>query len=100
MSVRVEILTSEDILRGDDLCRPLSATFDGQSDTFQTVATYGGGPINHFGWVPVDAVCPAWVGKSVGQFHTALNKLHHSTPDYEFLRGDVPLSHMEVGYGG
>lgn len=101
MSVKVEILTYDDVIRGGDVCRPLSVIFEGQSDTFHTTSTYGGSPMNHLGWIPATVICPGWIGKTVGAFNTAILKLgrHDSeTSAYEFLRGDLPPSHMEVGY--
>jgi len=96
--ISVSILENQDIIQEDDCVRQLSIVYDGQSDYLATNATYGGSPINRLGWLPAKFVCPAWVGKTVGEFRkTMLGRNRHAVEmsDYEFVRGKVPTSHYE-----
>lgn len=96
--ISVSILENQDIIQEDDCVRQLSLVYTGQSDYLATNATYGGSPMNRLGWLPAKFVCPAWVGKSVGEFRkTMLGRDRHAVEmsNYEFVRGQVPKSHYE-----
>lgn len=96
--ISVSILENQDIIQEDDCVRQLSLVYTGQSDYLATNATYGGSPMNRLGWLPAKFVCPAWVGKSVGEFRkTMLGRDRHAVEmsNYEFVRGQVPTSHYE-----
>lgn len=96
--ITVQILEDEDRILKEDFVRQLSLTFEGQSDYLATSSTYGGSAVNRLGWVPAKYHCPAWVGKTVGEFRKAVLKLgRHSTEtcNYEFIRGKIPANHLE-----
>lgn len=85
----VGILEPSDRIEAGDLVRQLALSYEGQSDYLATNATYGGGRINRLGWIAVGEFCPAWIGKTVGEFNRALRASH------EFVRGPVPKAHLE-----
>ena len=96
--IEVSILEDTDVIKENDFARQLSLVYDGQSDYLATNATYGGSPMNRLGWMPAKFVCPAWVGKTVGEFRkTMLGRDRHTVEmsNYEFVRGKVPTSHYE-----
>ena len=97
MPVTVQILGSTDIIRSTDYVRQLSLTYDGQSDTVEQSATYGGAPINRLGWIPVAVSCPAWSGKTVQEFYDAVDRFYatRNKNSFEFIRGNIPLRHLE-----
>lgn len=96
--ISVSILEDIDVIQSTDYVRQLSLTFEGQSDYLATTATYGGGAINRLGWIPAKYFCPFWVGKTVKEFRSRMEATgRHSSEvcDYEFIRGDIPKSHLE-----
>ena len=96
--IALQLLEDLDTIEATDNVRQLSLVYAGQSDYLATNATYGGSPINRLGWMPARYVCPAWVGKTVGEFREAmLGRDRHAVEiaNYEFVRGNVPLSHCE-----
>jgi len=98
MMISVNILEDLDKIEKDDWVRQLNLIYTGQSDYLQTNATYGGMPMNRMRWIPAWAFCPAWVGKTVGEFRREMLKRdRHATEmsDYEFVRGEVPKRHKE-----
>jgi hypothetical protein len=98
--ISIQMLEDSDIIEATDWVRQLSLTYDGQSDTLLTTGTYGGSRINRLGWMLAAEVCPAFVGKTVGKFNRGMDFKHrHMTEvsQYEFIRGNVPKSHLEPG---
>lgn len=99
--IATAILEGCDIVEAEDYVRQLSLIFTGQSDYLETTSTYGGGAVNRLGWIKVKHFCPAWVGKTVDEFHDALvvsrtSKRHEvEMCYYEFIRGEIPRSHEE-----
>lgn len=96
--ITIQLLESGDIITADCFVRQLSLTFDGQSDYLITKGGYSGAPMNRLGWIHASEFCPAWVGKTVGEFNKAMNPVHrHATEKckYEFVVGDLPHSHIE-----
>lgn len=96
--ISIELLEDQDCIQEWDMVRQLSLIYDGQSDYLATTATYGGSPLNRLGWIPVQYFCPAWVGKTVGEFRRAMrfdNRHETEVSDYEFVRGAVPKRHLE-----
>ena len=98
--ITIHMLEDSDIIEGTDFVRQLSLTFVGQSDTLMTTSTYGGTRINRTGWMLAAEVCPAFVGKTVIEFNRGMDfkhRHHIEVSQYEFIRGDIPLSHQEPG---
>jgi hypothetical protein len=100
MSISVQILEPDDVLKKDDHVRQLFQTFEGQSDYLATISTYGGGRINRLGWMKAEEVCPFWVGKPIKEFLNALYGMQSglytkNRVPYEFIRGPVPQLHWE-----
>lgn len=95
--IPVNILEPTDIIQSTDWVRQLSLTYEGQSDYLQTTSTYAGTPINRLGWLLAKDVCPAFVGRSVSDFFSAIKKFYLTSDkhSYEFLRGDIPNRHKE-----
>lgn len=94
----IQLLEPDDTITADCFVRQLSLVFDGQSDYLSTKSTYGGSPLNRLGWIPAREFCPAWVGKTVGEFLKAMNPDHRHASEkcgYEFVVGDLPRSHIE-----
>jgi hypothetical protein len=85
----IKILEDNDIIQADDLVRQLEILQEGQSDYIARNATYGGSPVNRLGWIPAKYLTPYWVGKTVKAFHNMVELRH------EFIRGKVPLQHLE-----
>jgi len=94
----IQLLEPDDTITADCFVRQLSLVFDGQSDYLPTKSTYSGFPLNRLGWIPASEYCPAWIGKTVGEFNKAMNKPHRHASEkcgYEFVVGDLPRSHIE-----
>jgi len=86
----VQILEKEDIVEGTDWCRPLQlCTMNGgHSDYMSYRSQYSGRPENNVKWAPVNKIFGAgWLGCSVESINNHLQK-------YEFVRGDIPKSHI------
>ena len=86
---QVFILESDDLIRLDDWCRPLSieSMSGGQSDYYSFKSCYTSCPENNAEWTRVSAVIgECWLGKTVAQYNRVGCK-------YEFVRGDIPQSH-------
>lgn len=94
MSYNIEILT-EGTFTKDMYCRPLEASFIGQSDTFMTESTYAGSPINNFKWTPITEVLgECWMGTTIEEYEAKLETLVHRHVPYEWCRGNLPPSHI------
>lgn len=95
--IQIHLLEDFDIIKPDDLCRQLELDYDGQSDHLIFTSPYSGTKINRLGWLRAKNVCPYWIGKTVGDFNSKLTSKsnHHKHSPYEFVRGNIPLSHME-----
>lgn len=84
--VSVQLLEPEDIIEPDDWVRRLGR----ESSPCPTYTQF-----NRATWTRTFNACPYWVGKTVGAYNT-----FHSHPgndfdvDSEFIRGDIPLSHV------
>lgn len=90
----IEILT-EGIFTKDMYCRPLEISYDGQSDTVLTSSTYSGTPINFMKWAPiVDILGEYWIGKTIDEYESGIQKMHHYHVPYEWCRGNIPPSHI------
>ncbi len=86
----VTILEDNDLVDGNDWCRPLWLTYSDFGDCIHTKSCYGGFPENNMQWVKVKHVLGIWEGKTVREIHKQLK----SCPKYEFLRGDLPTEHI------
>lgn len=84
----ISILESFDVIEASDLVRPLTLLRSGQSDYLPETGM-NGLPVNRLKWLPVEAYCPAFIGKTVGQYRDAVKHLS----DAEFVRGPIPDSH-------
>ena len=94
------MLEESDTIEATDWVRQLSLTYTGQSDYLETTSIYGGGRINRTGWMTAAEVCPYWVGRTVGEFNEGADFKHRHQSEvsaYEFIRGDIPVSHVEPG---
>lgn len=97
MAVPILLLEDADVIQSTDYVRQLELLFEGQSDHISTTSTYGGGPLNHLTWIEVHRWCPAWVGRTVGEFRArmaSMERPHQQVPGYEFVRGVVPTAHI------
>jgi len=96
--IKLSLLEDTDTILATDYVRQLDLEYVGQSDTLFTQSTYSGIPINHLRWLEVSrAGMDFWIGKSVGEFRErmlAMEKQHQPVSDYEFIRGNVPQSHV------
>ena len=94
--ITVQILEPNDILQGDDWCRPVYLT-ENLVEKIEVKCTYSGTAINNLKWVRVKAVIgKVWLGRPLLHFSTAYSKV---TPNehkvhYEFIRGTIPLEHQ------
>jgi hypothetical protein len=98
--ITIQMLEDADTIEATDYVRQLSLTFNGQSDTLETTSTYGGSRTNRLGWMLAAEVCPAFVGKTVGEFNRGMDFKHRhyiEVSQYEFIRGNVPITHHEPG---
>lgn len=98
--ITLHMLEDTDVIEATDWVRQLSLTYQGQSDTLMTTSTYGGSRINRLGWMLAAEVCPAFVGKTAGEFNRGMDFKHRhqvEVTQYEFIRGAVPVSHHEPG---
>ena len=77
----VQILDSSDVLLKTDFCRPLTITAKGST------CDSNGLPANFVKWVPAFRVIPEEF------FGLELEKLNLLSSSYEFVRGDIPLTH-------
>lgn len=94
--IDIQMLENDDTIKASDFCRQLAIDYVGQSDSFSTTSPFGGSRINRIRWMKASEVCPFWIGKTVGSFNRALtNGQHYSHSPYEFVRGNIPLSHQE-----
>ena len=87
----VEILEDNDTIRDNDWCRPLSlcTMSGGMSDSMSFRSCYSGSPENNVKWTRVSNVLgDGWIGCTVKAITKALDTR------YEFLRGDIPKSHI------
>lgn len=94
----IQILEPDDTITADCFVRQLGLIFDGQSDYLSTKTTYSGSPLNRLGWIRASEYCPAWVGKTAGEFNKVMNKAHRRASEkcgYEFVIGNLPRSHIE-----
>ena len=88
--IKVSILEEDDIIYAEDWCRPLQIVSmnGGHSDYYSFRSCYSGTPENNAEWVKVKHVIGScWFGKKV-------KELNRDGARYEFLRGDVPISHQ------
>jgi len=86
----VYILENEDAVLADDWCRPLAlvSMSGGASDSYSFYSQYTGQPENNVKWAKVSWVFgECWFGGTVKQLNGKF------TP-YEFMRGDIPESHV------
>lgn len=86
--ITVQILEPDDLIDGNDWCRPLQiiSMGGGASDYYSFKSCYSGTPENNAEWVQVKHVIGScWFGRPVRAFNDGLN--------YEFVRGDVPRKH-------
>jgi hypothetical protein len=87
----VLLLEKDDIVDGDDWCRPLSivSMSGGHSDSYSFKCMYTGQPENNTKWVKVRYIFGAcWNGMSVSKYNSNGRK-------FEFMRGDIPVAHRE-----
>jgi hypothetical protein len=89
MGYTIEIITEGKFTK-DMYCRPLSASFEGQSDTFMT-ESMGGTSINNFKWLPIThflGLCWLENDRTIQDYekgpHTKM----------EWARGNIPRSHI------
>ena len=97
MARPILLLDDSDIIQAGDYVRQLELFYEGQSDYLATTSTYGGSPINRLRWIEVERSCPAWIGKTVGEFRGKMLEMerpHQPMPDHEFVRGDLPTNHV------
>lgn len=88
----VSILEKEDIIDGDDWCRPLAivSMSGGHSDSYSFKNIYNGAPENNAKWVKVRYIFGAcWAGSTVAKINGM------GGTKYEFMRGEIPVSHRE-----
>jgi len=90
--ISIKLLEEDDTIQKGQWCRPLVfMPACGGGDEYQATATYSGGPINNFKWVPVERVIgDCWFGKRLGDLN---DKLDHP---FEVAVGDIPESHILV----
>ena len=87
---KVQILEDQDKIAPTDWCRPLAiiSMSGGHSDYYSFRSAYGGTPENNAEWCLVsDIFGECWDGVEVGEL------VKHLETRYEFVRGDVPVSH-------
>lgn len=96
--IQVAILEDEDTILGTDFVRQLKLEYVGQSDVLLLENNYSRKPINYLTWLEVSrAGMDYWVGRTVGEFRSgmlAMEKQHQPVSDYEFIRGEIPKSHI------
>lgn len=87
--ISILMLEDGDTLQNGDWCRPMHFTTmsGGYSDyyTFEEL----GRPVNNAKWVECERIIgDMWFGKTIGEVKKALGF------DHEFVRGDIPESHV------
>ncbi len=90
----VSILEDSDTIQATDWCRPLQliTMSGGHSDYYSFTSCYSGTPENNTKWLAVyQKLGAVWLGRTVGEYNTAVEECG---PQYEFLRGDIPVSHQ------
>lgn len=90
----VQILESSDIIHENDYMRPLQLQTEngGRSDYMALTNVYSGRPQNNVKWIKVSQYLgQCWWGRTVEDFH---GKMYGH--EYEFLRGDLPHTHVLV----
>jgi len=87
--IKIGLLEDEDTIHGTDYIRPLEFLYESWGNELRTFSEFSGQPLNHLGWVLAQDVCPAWVG------HTVEYANRVSTVKYEFVRGNIPSTHLE-----
>jgi len=93
----IQLLEANDVIQATDWCRPLTliTMSGGHSDDYSFESVYGGSPENNTKWARVTQVLgKPWIGKTVGDYHRAIDKLDHCHTYYEFVRGDIPKYHQ------
>lgn len=86
----INILEENDTIDPEDWCRPLIliSMSGGLSDSYAFTNCYSGLPENNVKWVKVRKVFgECWFGKKV-------KEVLENLPLYEFVRGDIPKSHL------
>lgn len=92
--INVSMLQGDDLLMPTDWCRPLTLTtmMGGHSDYYAFESCYTGQPENNVKWVTTEQIFDdGWMFKPLRELNKHLEK--HGDP-YEFIRGDIPLSHQ------
>lgn len=87
------ILTEQDEIRPDDFCRPLVPLNDicGDHSPINSRNAYSGTPVNNFKWCRVSQQFgDVWFGKKYGE-------MERSFVEMEFVRGEIPDSHVMKG---
>lgn len=86
----VLILEDDDKVFDSDWCRPLAlvSMSGGASDSYSFYSQYTGQPENNVKWARMSWVFGEyWFGKTV-------KELNGKFTPYEFMRGDIPESHI------
>jgi hypothetical protein len=89
-----KILEDDDIITGEEWCRPLSLSTmsGGHSDSYSFTSMYSGKPENNVKWVKAKYIFgQCWFNKPL--FVLRKGVLNEFT-NYEFLIGDIPKKHQ------
>lgn len=84
-------LEKDDIIHPDDYCRPLirSADYSSYSDAWIEINEYGGSPLDTLKWMPLWLKFgECWWGKTYQEITDQSNIF------YEYVRGELPKSHI------
>jgi hypothetical protein len=89
---QIAILTSKDVIKKGDWCRPLSLSTmsGGMSDYYSFKSEFSGSPENNTLWCRVERIMPFWIGASVSSYNEKMKEINK----WEFIRGQIPESHI------
>lgn len=85
---KIQLLEANDKVTTKTWCRPLQYDDLWYSDGYREVSDYSGSPVNSYRWSRVDDVLGPHVGKTVAEICKELHR------NYEFVKGDLPKSHI------
>lgn len=87
--ITIQILEETDTIESTDWCRPLQLmTMSAWSDGYSFKSMYSGRPENNVKWVRAKDVFGS------GWFGCTIKELDATGIKYEFVRGNIPLSHQ------
>lgn len=98
--ISLQLLELDDPVDPDDWVRPLDMGYNQFGDHTEphSFNMYGGSPQNNIKWIKVrDTFGECHWGKTVREIHALFDKMvnwQNQMLRYEFVRGDVPKSHI------